>query len=247
MVAREGFPLEQKRSTSRLQLVGDRRARNASADDREVVGLQFVNPGARCSVPERSLVHSHEHNSRCQKRQSSANRGSPARDAVSPERLVRSEWGIGKLGQLTAAAVHLAAENERGQSAGDHREDADFVDPQDHNSLFAPFGKPLATEAEHLEWIDAEKASDEGRRALHAAAVEGQIAASNASNPDRDQNHDGEQVDQSGGPESEAGIHRVSRFSGFPFGILGSGSIPVVLSGPGGASRPPPETRDKIG
>lgn len=56
-----------------------------------------------------------------------------------------------------------------------------------------------------------QEASDERRRALHAAAVVGQMTSSNAPNTDRDQSHDGEQIDQCGGPEYEAGVH------GLPF------------------------------
>jgi hypothetical protein len=38
----------------------------------------------------------------------------------------------------------------------------------------------------------------------------GQISTPNVSNPDRDQSDDCEQIEQGGGPEGEAGIHRVS-------------------------------------
>ena len=61
----------------------------------------------------------------------------------------------------------------------------------------------------------AEEAGDECRRGLHAAAMLGQISTPNVSDSDRDQSDDREQIDQGGGPEGEAGIHRVSIQSGF--------------------------------
>lgn len=75
--------------------------------------------------------------------------------------------------QLIAVAVHLSALNQRDQSTDEHREYAEFVDPQNGDGLSAPFGNPLATEPEQLEWIDAEEASDESRRAFHTTAVAG--------------------------------------------------------------------------
>jgi len=135
------------------------------------------------------------------------------------------------MGQLIAVAVHLAGEDERGQPTNDHREHTELVDPQDRDSLSAPFGKLLATEAEDFDWVDAEKAGDERRRALHAAAMLGQMAPSNASDSDRDQSDNREQIDQGGGPEGEAGVHRVSIETG-------GGSIAVSPLASGGGSLP---------